>query len=191
MEVLRLFDAPCFTSEKTDIPAGGYEPDPEADLYPYLCEVGEYYSKFLLDYKSCNILLIQYSSIRKTTTPYAHIRSEESFYLIPKVTECSNSNSSACGFVHWLGQPGHPNLKMLSKCEADFLLSQVIMVIMITDVRSSECEYPIKDTCVHSSGGSAEWPTAFQKYDKCLGLVIEPQVAGFMMILYTGPMGDN
>ena len=31
---------------------------------------------------------------------YAHVRSKESYTLIPRVTECSLFNSSACGFVH-------------------------------------------------------------------------------------------
>ena len=35
---------------------------------------------------------------------------KESSNLVPKVTECSDCNSSACGFVHRLGQPGIPNI---------------------------------------------------------------------------------
>ncbi len=42
-----------------------------------------------------------------TSTPYAHIRSEDCSNLIPKVAECSHFNSSAGGFVRSSGWPSH------------------------------------------------------------------------------------
>ena len=33
--------------------------------------------------------------------------------MLPKVTECSHSNSPTSGFVHQWSQPGHPNLNMV------------------------------------------------------------------------------
>ena len=46
-------------------------------------------------YSTC-IFSIQIPSLNmQTTTPYVHIRREESFSLHPKVTECSHFNSSA------------------------------------------------------------------------------------------------
>ena len=39
-----------------------------------------------------------------------YIRSNESSNLVPKVTQCSHFNNSACGFVRSVRQPGHHNL---------------------------------------------------------------------------------
>ncbi len=81
---------------------------PSGQMYFFLCtHVYGYYAK------TC--ILTQYKAKIETTTPYAHIRSQHSSSLHPKVTECSHFNSSEYGFVCRLGQPGHPMARLKSR----------------------------------------------------------------------------
>ena len=65
--------------------------------------------------KTCIVLSSIESLNTQTTTPYTHIRSEDSSNLVPEVTDYSHFNSSACacGFVHQMSQPIHANLVLL------------------------------------------------------------------------------